>query len=118
VGADEFVSRRWDVRANCFFFSFSPPPPPPLHGLPQLPTSTPHNPLAHILPTVTLNGNRVVTGILRGFDQFMNLVLDGAVDEKARADMGMVVIRGASVVTIEALEFVPAGDGGGGGGGA
>ena len=44
----------------------------------------------------------------------MNLVLDGAVDEKARADMGMVVIRGASVVTIEALEFVPAaGEGGG-----
>ena len=101
------------------------------------------------LPTVTLNGNRVVTGVLRGFDQvrgkavkmlnrartpsrllnppphpilshhptkqtqFMNLVLDGAVDEKARSDMGMVVIRGASVVTIEALEFVPAGEGGG-----
>jgi len=43
----------------------------------------------------------------------MNLVLDGAVDEKARSDMGMVVIRGASVVTIEALEFVPAGEGGG-----
>ena len=44
--------------------------------------------------------------------QFMNLVLDGAVDDKARADMGMVVIRGASVVTIEALEFVEAGGGG------
>lgn len=67
--------------------------------------------------TITLNGNRVVSGVLRGFDQFMNLVLDGAVDEKSREDMGMVVLRGASVITIEALEFVPTEGGGGGPGG-
>ena len=88
-------------------------------------------------PAVHLNANRHVTGVLRGFDQFMNLVLDAAVDEKLKVEIGMVVsgwggsacvcacvrcvragrppspaprqtqvIRGASVVTIEALERV------------
>lgn len=40
---------------------------------------------------VTLNANRHVTGVLRGFDQFMNCVLDNAVDEKMKTDIGMVV---------------------------
>ena len=30
-------------------------------------------------------------GVLRGFDQFMNLVLDATVDNKTKADIGMVV---------------------------
>ena len=33
-------------------------------------------------------------GVLRGFDQFMNLVLDGTVDTKTKADIGMVVSCG------------------------
>jgi small nuclear ribonucleoprotein (snRNP)-like protein len=44
--------------------------------------------------TVKLNGNRKVTGILRGYDQFMNLVLDNAVEEVSpneRNEIGMVV---------------------------
>ena len=91
---------------------------------------------------IKLNGNRTVTGVLRGFDQFMNLVLDEtmeivrgapervacrhfifAVPPYSRAcafscvlfyfpqvsaseqnKVGMVVIRGNSVVMIEALE--------------
>ena len=40
---------------------------------------------------VTINQNRQVTGVLRGFDQFMNVVLDTTVDEKAKQDIGMVV---------------------------
>ena len=40
---------------------------------------------------MSLNANRHVTGYLRGFDQFMNIVLDNAVDEKAKTDIGMVV---------------------------
>ena len=40
---------------------------------------------------VSLNANRQVTGVLRGFDQFMNIVLDNAVDEKNKTDIGMVV---------------------------
>jgi small nuclear ribonucleoprotein G len=44
--------------------------------------------------SLRLNANRSVTGVLRGFDHFMNLVLDDAVEdvtatEKAR--LGMVV---------------------------
>lgn len=42
---------------------------------------------------VALNANRQVTGVLRGFDQFMNIVLDNAVDEKNKTDIGMVVSR-------------------------
>ncbi|KAL3151059.1 hypothetical protein ABBQ38_012929 [Trebouxia sp. C0009 RCD-2024] len=54
--------------------------------------------------SVALNANRLVTGVLRGFDQFMNIVLDNTVDEKNHTDIGMVVIRGNSIVTVEVLE--------------
>ncbi|CAK0785080.1 hypothetical protein CVIRNUC_008286 [Coccomyxa viridis] len=54
--------------------------------------------------SVALNANRHVTGVLRGFDQFMNIVLDNAVDEKNKTDIGMVVVRGNSIVTVEVLE--------------
>uniref|UniRef100_A0A0A9DNK1 Small nuclear ribonucleoprotein G n=1 Tax=Arundo donax TaxID=35708 RepID=A0A0A9DNK1_ARUDO len=56
---------------------------------------------------VKLNANRVVIGTLRGFDQFMNLVVDNTVvNGNEKHDIGMVVIRGNSVVMIEALEPV------------
>ncbi|KAL4182655.1 hypothetical protein AMTRI_Chr11g94280 [Amborella trichopoda] len=57
---------------------------------------------------IKLNANRVVVGTLRGFDQFMNLVIDNTVEVNGneRNDIGMVVIRGNSVVMIEALEPV------------
>lgn len=96
------------------------------------------------LPAVTLNANRHVTGVMRGFDQFMNIVLDNAIDERMKSDIGMVVspvppcgcpthgaakrgaglwawapwhsrhavlcilqvVRGNSIVTIEALEKI------------
>ncbi len=40
-----------------------------------------------------------MTGVLRGFDQFMNIVLDETVDDGApdKNDIGLVVIRGNSV---------------------
>ncbi|PNX58211.1 putative small nuclear ribonucleoprotein G-like [Trifolium pratense] len=54
------------------------------------------------------NANRMIVGALRGFDQFMNLVIDNTqeVNGNERNNIGMVVIRGNSVVTIEALEPV------------
>ncbi|KAI5290485.1 hypothetical protein KEM54_001410 [Ascosphaera aggregata] len=71
---------------------------------------------------VQLNGNRKVIGVLRGYDfvrmakcltivqqVFMNLVLDEAVEEKnngEKARLGMVTIRGNSVVMLEALERI------------
>nr|BAV58248.1 small nuclear ribonucleo protein polypeptide G [Ulva partita] len=48
-----------------------------------------------------LNARRQVSGIMRGFDQFMNIVLDKATDEKDGSALGMVVIRGNSIETIE-----------------
>jgi len=55
-----------------------------------------------------LNGNRDVIGMLRGFDQFLNLVLVDAVnDTSEETPTGMVVIRGNSVVSLEALEHIP-----------
>eukprot|EP01135_Chromosphaera_perkinsii_P004397 Nk52_evm48s279 gene=Nk52_evmTU48s279 len=59
--------------------------------------------------SLKLNGNRQVTGVLRGFDPFMNLVLDEAVEEvsaKEKRNMGMCVIRGNSVVMLEALQKI------------
>lgn len=43
---------------------------------------------------IQLNGDRKVTGVLRGFDPFMNLVLDEAVEEtnpEKKNSIGMVV---------------------------
>ena len=54
--------------------------------------------------SVTLNANRQVTGVLRGFDQFMNIVLDQTTDDREKTECGLVVIRGASIVLMEALE--------------
>ena len=55
---------------------------------------------------VKLNGNRKVTGTLRGFDQFLNIVLDEAVDLATKESMGMIVVRGNSVLLLEPLERV------------
>ena len=63
--------------------------------------------LLRLSTAVKLNGNRTVTGVLRGFDQFMNLVLDETqemVSASEQNNVGMVVIRGNSLVMIEALE--------------
>ncbi|KAK3054304.1 Serine/threonine-protein kinase smg1 [Extremus antarcticus] len=65
---------------------------------------------------VQLNGARKVMGTLRGYDVFLNMVLDEATESKANNEkvrLGMCVIRGNSVVMLEALDRI----GGGGGGG-
>lgn len=44
--------------------------------------------------SVKLNGGRVVSGVLRGFDPYMNIVVDDAVEERSSAqkiNIGMVV---------------------------
>lgn len=57
---------------------------------------------------VVLNANRHVTGTLRGFDQFMNLVLDSTVDVKNKQDIGMVVGGAGRVLHTEASGVVRA----------
>ncbi|KAF8768110.1 small nuclear ribonucleoprotein G-like [Argiope bruennichi] len=56
-----------------------------------------------------LNGGRRIVGILRGFDPFMNLVIDEAMEKTkdgGQNAIGMIVIRGNSIVLLEALERV------------
>ena len=62
-----------------------------------------------LIISVKLNGNRQVSGILRGFDPFMNLVIDEAVEINKRNQqipIGMVVIRGNAVVLLESLDRI------------
>jgi len=59
--------------------------------------------------SLKLNGNRRVTGVLRGFDPFMNLVIDEATEDISatqKNDIGMVVVRGNSIILLEALDRV------------
>jgi small nuclear ribonucleoprotein G len=56
--------------------------------------------------SLTLNGKRIVKGVLRGYDQFMNLVLEEAseiVSASEEKQIGTVVIRGNSVTQFEIL---------------
>ncbi|RDA86860.1 hypothetical protein CP532_1404 [Ophiocordyceps camponoti-leonardi (nom. inval.)] len=58
---------------------------------------------------VQLNGSRKVVGVLRGYDVFLNVVLDEAYEELAdnvKVKLGMVVIRGNSVVMLEAMDRI------------
>lgn len=59
--------------------------------------------------SLKLNGSRTVTGILRGFDPFMNLVVDEAIEEAKTGEknsIGMVVVRGNSIVLLESLDRI------------
>ena len=57
-----------------------------------------------IATLVGLNANREVEGILRGYDQFMNIVIDECIEISADGEqrsLGMAVIRGNSILTLE-----------------
>ncbi|XP_061171619.1 small nuclear ribonucleoprotein G-like [Saccostrea echinata] len=56
-----------------------------------------------------LNGGRQITGILRGYDPFMNLVVDECIEETKLGEknqIGMVVVRGNSIILLEALDRI------------
>ena len=64
-----------------------------------------------------MNGNRRIAGIMKGYDQYMNIVLDeaieitksrgqGAGDKSQNRNLGMIVIRGASVEFWENIDKV------------
>lgn len=55
-----------------------------------------------------LNANRKISGVLRGYDAFMNIVLDETFEETVgeRKAVGMVVIRGNSIVMMEVLDRI------------
>ncbi|KAJ1643258.1 hypothetical protein IWQ61_010546 [Dispira simplex] len=56
-----------------------------------------------------INGSRQVSGVLRGYDPFMNIVLDDATDENPHVPdndrkLGMIVLRGSSIELLECQE--------------
>ena len=61
-----------------------------------------------------LNAGRHVAGVLKGYDQFLNIVLDNAIEIKAadakggetKRELGTFVIRGNSIVMWENLDKV------------
>ncbi|XP_053764794.1 small nuclear ribonucleoprotein G-like [Panthera pardus] len=58
--------------------------------------------------SLKLNGGRHVQGILRGFDPFMNLVIDECVEMATSGQQNNtgMVIQGNSIIMLEALERV------------
>ncbi|VDD85052.1 unnamed protein product [Enterobius vermicularis] len=59
-----------------------------------------------------LNGSRQVSGVLRGFDPFMNIVVEDAVEHLKNGEtkpLGMVVVRGNSIAVMEPKERLEAG---------
>lgn len=81
---------------------------PPKAGLPNL------NHFMEKRVMVKLQGGRSVSGILRGVDQFMSVVLYDAVDETknsaigadedVKMSMGTTVVRGSAIVEIVGQE--------------
>lgn len=63
-----------------------------------------------------LNAGRHVAGVLKGYDQFLNIVLDNAIEIKdgkgansgqaEKRELGTIVIRGNSIVMWENLDKV------------
>ncbi len=58
-----------------------------------------------------LNGERRVAGIMKGYDQFMNVVLDDAIEIRQgnkveKRNLGTIVIRGQSIVLWENIDKV------------
>lgn len=54
-----------------------------------------------------LNGGRKIMGTLRGYDVFLNIVLDDVIEDRddgERVSIGTVVVRGNSVGMMEALD--------------
>ena len=66
--------------------------------LPYPPLPPPSRPLA-----VKLNANRHITGTLRGFDQFMNLVIDEAVEQAAAPRPSPLALHCAPACTLARL---------------
>jgi small nuclear ribonucleoprotein G len=128
----EQIDNRWLGSYGRAFFVRLPCPPKRAKMKPQMPELKQFRPILRINLTrahsymdkrifLQLNGKRKITGVLRGFDPFMNIVVDDGVDETdaaAKTPIGTVVrfdahattrltvqmVRGNSIVMLEVLE--------------
>jgi small nuclear ribonucleoprotein G len=57
---------------------------------------------------IKMNGNRHVSGVLRGYDIFMNLVLENSAEHlsTSKRDLGTVFIRGNTIAMWECLDKI------------
>ncbi|KAJ9051409.1 hypothetical protein DSO57_1004819 [Entomophthora muscae] len=57
---------------------------------------------------ITMNADRKISGILRGYDPFTNLVLDESFVHSPydKVAIGNIVIRGNSIVSIEPIDRI------------
>jgi small nuclear ribonucleoprotein G len=58
---------------------------------------------------IKLNGSRAVTGVMTGYDQFMNVVLENTIEHVSatvKREIGTVFIRGNSIVMWECLDKI------------
>jgi small nuclear ribonucleoprotein G len=53
-----------------------------------------------------MNGNRYVIGTLRGYDAFLNIVLEQVEDQKGQYLGEQIVVRGNSIIQLEGIERV------------
>lgn len=61
------------------------------------------------LLTIKMNGDRRVNGVLRGYDQFLNIVLEDAneqLHDGRTIPIGMVVLRGNGIVQLQSQERI------------
>lgn len=59
---------------------------------------------------IKINGNRHISGVLRGYDIFMNLVLDNSIEylSDKKREIGTIFIRGNTVQMWECLDKIAA----------
>lgn len=57
---------------------------------------------------IKMNGNRHVSGVLKGYDPFMNLVLDNATEHlpDKKREIGTIFIRGNTIQMWECLDKI------------
>mmetsp|Transcript_19677 Transcript_19677/g.22508 ORF Transcript_19677/g.22508 Transcript_19677/m.22508 type:complete len:92 (+) Transcript_19677:112-387(+) len=54
----------------------------------------------------SINGNRKITGTLRGYDAFLNVALEEAEFLNNGEYLGTIVIRGNSIIQFEGIERI------------
>lgn len=58
---------------------------------------------------IRMNANRRIVGVLRGYDQFMNLVLEDVEEitqKEEKVPLGTIMMRGNSIVLWECLDKI------------